>query len=512
MSEEFRKPRPDIPLLPHTAYERKRILYKPPKGRRGKKPKGKAKRVKFYDAPKFREIKARDEKRKSTELAIAKEARESKREEEIFGTATKPGLIRDRLRLQDEERQETGRFRVQQLAQITRTEELHLLTQTRQEEDRLRMYQQLAQISDEGERRQGQNTMMMANVILQLRDRGVPVTRESVKSPLEEVSPTPRPRAKARTPEEKSKRRPSRTPTAERPPYTPEQLATMRKEYKELREGEGSGLTPKGRAVMKAETQFTPYMERQIERHESARKSARKLTLEVDDAFEEADRISELSATSAGETEADIPARREFIQTGEAGGGSVRVRTTTPEFEATRKALQETLSKPSIPPVITAEEIMARTRSATPRQPQPAPEPEVQPDFPQAYQDMMALREEGSKRRFVEGKAKGHSFKEGEEFYIRDPQGLIGSKRAGRFYGVMDLPATWVKGKPMGIRDEQISSSQGGEAGWKSLNTNVFEKHLKKGAIELFDKEGFLEESGIGRGLVEEEEEVETTD
>ena len=67
------KPRPDYPIYPSTGYYRERAkAFKRPKGRKGKKTKGKrvGNFVPFQD-PNFLIFKAQDEARKARELAIA---------------------------------------------------------------------------------------------------------------------------------------------------------------------------------------------------------------------------------------------------------------------------------------------------------------------------------------------------------------------------------------------------------------------------------------------------------
>jgi hypothetical protein len=82
------KPRPDYPIYPSAGYYRQRAqVFKRPKGRGGKKPKGKrvGNFVPFQD-PNFLIIKAQDEMRKARELAIAeaKEAQADREERQII--------------------------------------------------------------------------------------------------------------------------------------------------------------------------------------------------------------------------------------------------------------------------------------------------------------------------------------------------------------------------------------------------------------------------------------------
>ena len=71
-SLDFRKPRADTPIVPQTALFRKRVIsQKRPKGRRGRKIKGKrvGSSVSYQD-PNFILIKAADEARKERELKV----------------------------------------------------------------------------------------------------------------------------------------------------------------------------------------------------------------------------------------------------------------------------------------------------------------------------------------------------------------------------------------------------------------------------------------------------------
>jgi len=82
------KPRPDYPIYPSAGYYRQRAqVFKRPKGRGGKKPKGKrvGNFVPFQD-PNFLIIKAQDEMRKARELAIAeaKDAQADREERQLI--------------------------------------------------------------------------------------------------------------------------------------------------------------------------------------------------------------------------------------------------------------------------------------------------------------------------------------------------------------------------------------------------------------------------------------------
>jgi hypothetical protein len=89
------KPRPDYPIYPSTGYYRERAkAFKRPKGRKGKKTKGKrvGNFVPFQD-PNFLIFKAEDEARKARELAI-----EQAKEEIDFKKAQRQELEDSRYR------------------------------------------------------------------------------------------------------------------------------------------------------------------------------------------------------------------------------------------------------------------------------------------------------------------------------------------------------------------------------------------------------------------------------
>jgi len=104
---DFRKPRPDYPIYPSTGYFQKRAkAFKRPKGRRGKKPKGKklvprssgSQAQGVSQAEDFLIIKAQDEARKARELAVEQVKQQ-----------------REQLRLQGEAQKETQRYRAQKI-------------------------------------------------------------------------------------------------------------------------------------------------------------------------------------------------------------------------------------------------------------------------------------------------------------------------------------------------------------------------------------------------------------
>ena len=172
------KPRPDYPIYPSTGYYRKRAeVFKRPKGRRGKKPKGQrvGRFVPFQD-PNFLIIKAQDEARKARELAVAqakeqeqlrelqiadiedkradRERAEQARQQELQirrdEQADNAATRREQLRLQGEAQQETQRYRAEKIA-IKREQ-----GERRGRAER-EIIGQLRNLSEENERRQGEN-------------------------------------------------------------------------------------------------------------------------------------------------------------------------------------------------------------------------------------------------------------------------------------------------------------------------------------------------------------------
>lgn len=183
------KPRPDYPIYPSAGYYRKRAeVFKRPKGRRGKKPKGQrvGSFVPFQD-PNFLIIKAQDEARKARELALAEsqqaaadreeskliarqqlqlaqgsaqlqaaeaQARVRQKDEEldIRRDELRQNQItqREQLRLQDAAAQDTQRYRGAKLAQIANQ------GQARGQAER-EIVGQLRKLTEDTERRQGEN-------------------------------------------------------------------------------------------------------------------------------------------------------------------------------------------------------------------------------------------------------------------------------------------------------------------------------------------------------------------
>lgn len=109
-TSDFRKPRPDVPILPSRAVFRSTPItpFTRPKGRKGRKPKGRPKTTQAQTRQ-FLRIKEADEARKGRELAIKKAKDTEARETESLA------LQRERLRLDREEVRRQARFRADQL-------------------------------------------------------------------------------------------------------------------------------------------------------------------------------------------------------------------------------------------------------------------------------------------------------------------------------------------------------------------------------------------------------------
>lgn len=221
---DFRKPRPDDPIVPQSALFR--VAQKPfkrPKGRRGRKPKGQ--RVGKFVArqdPNFLIQKAQDEARKARELAIRRQEEDRElrqlqvqniRDERVdrrrAEQARQDNLViqRDRLRIEaaqgrevlrlrdrdqiraDQDlrfRQELAAFQTQETAEFRQGQ---IIAQQQDREDRAardernqaenhRIYQELMAIGERQERRQGENFQIMADFLRGERARGVRLDRE----------------------------------------------------------------------------------------------------------------------------------------------------------------------------------------------------------------------------------------------------------------------------------------------------------------------------------------------
>lgn len=138
-TSEFRKPRPDYPIVPETALYRKRVKgFRAPKGRRGKKPRGKRK----YEKPEGAPIPDR--------LALAKtqEIKENAKDR------------RDRLRLEQETAREQIRYRERKAEREERQQAVRVIEGRRVQQRQDRLIQDQARhftdLLQRGERRSGE--------------------------------------------------------------------------------------------------------------------------------------------------------------------------------------------------------------------------------------------------------------------------------------------------------------------------------------------------------------------
>ena len=192
---DFRKPRPDIPIVPQSAILRK--VKKPPKrpkGRKGRKPKGKpsGQFVSRQD-PNYLLRKAEDEARQAREdrrrrleqeerqIQLQIEDRRDRRVEarraDALGRqqlqlaqarfAQDAAVQREQLRLQGEAQQETARFRVAQLTQGANQGAARAREAEQLRRDNFDIYGTLQRLYRQQERREGENLQLMRDFLTQ---------------------------------------------------------------------------------------------------------------------------------------------------------------------------------------------------------------------------------------------------------------------------------------------------------------------------------------------------------
>lgn len=192
---DFRKPRPDIPIVPQSAIVRR--VKKPPKrpkGRKGKKPKGKpsGKFVSRQD-PNYLIRKAEDEARQAREdrrrkleqeerqIQLQIEDRRDRRLEarradalgrqqlqlEQARFAQDAAVQREQLRLQGEAQQETQRFRAAQLTQAANQSAARAAEAEQLRRDNFDIYGVLQRLYRQQERREGENLQLMRDFLTQ---------------------------------------------------------------------------------------------------------------------------------------------------------------------------------------------------------------------------------------------------------------------------------------------------------------------------------------------------------
>ena len=184
---DFRKPRPDIPIVPREAlYRTQRPTYfKRPKGRRGRKPKGQkvGKFVSRQD-PNFALRKKEDDQRKARELAVATAQRRQRLDVEELEDIRERRVDRrearqlalDRFALEAGRARQQGRFQGAQLQLIAdvagRIEDRAADQAERQERNQERLYAELRAVYDGAERRAGDRERMMVELVDRFAARG----------------------------------------------------------------------------------------------------------------------------------------------------------------------------------------------------------------------------------------------------------------------------------------------------------------------------------------------------
>lgn len=181
---DFRKPRPDDPILPNSAiYKRKSTPFKRPRGRGGKKPKGKAKRG--GQDPNFLIIKAQDEARRAREARIREQNARSARydREEVFVIEDRRlkqdnlQLQRDRLRLDTRKNSDDGRFRARQSFIEDRRETTRIANEQaksiRDEDQSRRLRDELFRVQADSERRAGDRDKRIDDLLGQFANRSI---------------------------------------------------------------------------------------------------------------------------------------------------------------------------------------------------------------------------------------------------------------------------------------------------------------------------------------------------
>lgn len=196
------KPRPDYPIYPSAGYYRKRAeVFKRPKGRRGKKPKGK-KVGSFvpYQDPNFLIIKAQDEARKARELALAESQQAAAdREERQLIARQQLRLAQGSAQLQaaqaieaTEARRQEALFRrddarareAEARAREAQAQQLRLESDRREQrliDDRREITGHLTRLYEAQERRAGENLELFKTAFQSIADRR-PVDFRDVKA------------------------------------------------------------------------------------------------------------------------------------------------------------------------------------------------------------------------------------------------------------------------------------------------------------------------------------------
>jgi hypothetical protein len=274
------KPRPDYPIYPSTGYYRKRAeVFKRPKGRRGKKPKGQrvGNFVPFQD-PNFLIIKAQDEARKARELALAESQQAAAdREERQLIARQQLQLAQGSAQLQaaqaieaTEARRQEALFRrddarareAEARAREAQAEQLRLESDRREQrliDDRREITGHLTRLYEAQERRAGENLELFKTAFQSIADRR-PVDFRDIKAQEQtdlKLSPDERRDRRSRSQSRDEavsagfeslaktpKGRRQRTPSPERERQVKQVLATQPKPQPEPETGGGATNVP----------------------------------------------------------------------------------------------------------------------------------------------------------------------------------------------------------------------------------------------------------------------------
>ena len=127
-TSEFRKPRPDIPIVPQSAILRPRVKgFKVPKGRKGKKPRGRTKTPQQPQAPPI------PDRYKEAQIQEIRDSAKDRRE---------------RLRLEQEIQRETIRYRERKAEREVQQQAVRTIEGRRQQQLLQQQFQQQQQLQD----------------------------------------------------------------------------------------------------------------------------------------------------------------------------------------------------------------------------------------------------------------------------------------------------------------------------------------------------------------------------
>ena len=297
--DDFRKPRPDDPILPSSAIFRQQPIkvFKRPKGRRGRKPRGQPLKPRGQNRN-FVKIKEADEKRKGRELAIKQVKDKERTERENLQ------LRREQLRLEDQKQQDTARFRAGQVAREAETRRNQQALEDRRQRDLQNIFAFFQQSFLDAERRSGEASAQFQQGLLQLQARGQEVSRGDIQALQDKQAEILR-------------------------------IITPR-----------GGQRPSPQAEAQRET--TDITSRQLRRQRSRATPERDIVPSAEDQAEFNESIESLFA---GTPEAQRK-RRAFLQQTGGGGGSVRARPEGTPATIPEETLEERLQRQAKPPEV----------------------------------------------------------------------------------------------------------------------------------------------------------------